>query len=457
MRSRVLVFKVAFIVFVGWSSSTFAQKKLTPAQKRLTDSLTKVLTGKADSVRHQLLVKLFNKNKIRSYNRAIIIGKRDLPLMKKLGTLEELANFYRDLGALECRAGEENAAIPFYREAGRIYKSLSQPATQAAVYEEFVKCSEARGDFKTAYRYELLSRKIRDSISNGISQKRYEDLLNKSTKENRTDDSLIALQREQLNELSQNSAVSEEYNKTLLIVVGSAFAVFFLLWIIYFAGRRKFKTRLLKERSMRQTDKKERLHITKDVHEMLGNELTKIHSLSEAVVGKTNSPEVKANAGAIRSITWQLLETTKDLVWQLNLENSTLVHLIDKIKEYSVEILEPTAIGVVGKYPEQIPDLAIQKVSYRNIFIVVKEVFLNIVKHSKAMNVSVTVVIANERLHITIKDDGLGFDRTYETGSGIAMMESRMRAIGGLVNIHSELNHGTSVNIDIGLIQIERK
>jgi signal transduction histidine kinase len=453
MSSRILI----LTILVACSFTAVAQKKLTPAQKKFSDSLTRVLTGKSDSLRYQVYVRLFNKNKAKSYNRAIIVGKRGLPFVRKLGTLEELAIFYRELASLECKFGEENAAAPYFRESARIYKSLNQPATQASVYEDFVKCSETKADFKTAYRYELLARKIRDSIYQNIETKKYDELLTRSEREKEVGDSTIAAQREKLDTLSSSSVQSAEYNKNIIMIVGSALAIFFLLTVVYFAGRRKFKSRLQQERAAKQVEKKERVQISKDVHEVLGEELLQINSLALTVVAKSKSDDTRQPAKSIADISANLMDSTRDLVWQLNLESSNLEALISKIREFSTEILEPTAIELVSRYPESIPPLFLQKVAFRNIYIVVKETFSNVVKHSRAMNASVTVAITNERLHITIKDDGLGFDRMYEKGRGIENMETRMRAIGGLVNIVSELNHGSTVNIDIGLIQIARK
>jgi signal transduction histidine kinase len=234
-------------------------------------------------------------------------------------------------------------------------------------------------------------------------------------------------------------------------------AVFFLLTVIFLAGRRKFKARLQQERSAKQIEKKERVQISKDIHEVLGEDLVQISTLAQTVLSAAKDENVRQPARSIADISANLMDATKDLVWQLNLESSNLETLISKIREFSIEILEPTSIELVSRYPESIPQLSVQKVSFRNIYIVVKETFSNIVRHSRAMNVSVTVAITNERLHITIKDDGLGFDRMFEKGRGIENMETRMRAIGGLVNIVSELNHGSTVNVDIGLIQIARK
>jgi signal transduction histidine kinase len=119
---------------------------------------------------------------------------------------------------------------------------------------------------------------------------------------------------------------------------------------------------------------------------------------------------------------------------------------------------DDSPIEVVGTYPAKVQELSIQRVSFHNMMMVVKEIFKNISKHSKAMNAAIAITIENDRLHITIVDDGLGFDRTVEIqGEGIRHMQNRMKTIGGLMNIISEPNNGTKVTIDIGLIQIARK
>src|SRR6476661_4530668 len=117
-RFVILIFFLFLVVEVS------AQKKLTPAQKKFTDSLNKALVGQADSTKHKILITLFEKNRNKSYNRAIIVGRKAIPFMRKTGDLEELAVFYLHMAQLECKFGEENASVPFYREAARIYKSL---------------------------------------------------------------------------------------------------------------------------------------------------------------------------------------------------------------------------------------------------------------------------------------------------------------------------------------------
>ena len=97
------IFIVVFILFLGFEG--FAQKKLTLAQRKFTDSVNRALVGQADSTRHKILTELFAKNRNRSYNRAIIVGKRALPFVRRAGDLQKLATHYLQLAQLECRFG----------------------------------------------------------------------------------------------------------------------------------------------------------------------------------------------------------------------------------------------------------------------------------------------------------------------------------------------------------------
>lgn len=450
------IFIAVIIIFVGFEG--FAQKKLTPAQKRFTDSVNKALVGQADSTRHKILIGLFERNRNRSYNRAIIVGKRALPFVRKAGDLQKLATHYLHLAQLECKFGEENASLPYYREAARIYKSLGQPLVVADVYDDLVECSAKKKDFEIAYRYRNMSRAIRDSINEETQTRKYNELLAKYKLETSEKDSKIEEQRQQLAVLNSNSRENYERNKQIILIEGIALGVLFIALIIVLVTRSKFRRNLIAERSARQTEKRERMQISKDIHDDLDTELSKITALSQTLVDRPGAPENRKSVFSIMEISNSLLTGMKDLMWQLNIENSTLENLITRIREYSSQVFENSPIDVVGTYPDKVQELFIQRVSFHNIMMVVKEVLTNISKHSKAMNAAIAITIENDRLHITISDDGVGYDRTLESiGDGIRHMHARMKTIGGLMNIISEPNSGTKVTIDIGLIQIARK
>lgn len=88
-------------------------------------------------------------------------------------------------------------------------------------------------------------------------------------------------------------------------------------------------------------------------------------------------------------------------------------------------------------------------------FRVVQEALANIRKHSNAANAWITVAIANERLSVTVRDDGQGFDAdlaAIPSGHfGLRGMRDRAEEFGGSLSIHSAPGSGTSVELQLPL------
>lgn len=68
---------------------------------------------------------------------------------------------------------------------------------------------------------------------------------------------------------------------------------------------------------------------------------------------------------------------------------------------------------------------------------VLKEAFTNIVKHSKASQIDFLVYQEQGNLHISLKDNGIGFKENAKMKSlGIKSMKKRIKKINGLLNIN---------------------
>ncbi len=86
---------------------------------------------------------------------------------------------------------------------------------------------------------------------------------------------------------------------------------------------------------------------------------------------------------------------------------------------------------------------------------IVQEALRNIWRHSEATKAEVIIEVGEERTTVTISDDGKGFDAEesqgfLETGKlGLAGMKERSRLLGGTLTIHSKLDSGTKVTLDI--------
>lgn len=80
------------------------------------------------------------------------------------------------------------------------------------------------------------------------------------------------------------------------------------------------------------------------------------------------------------------------------------------------------------------------------IFRILQEFFSNVIKHAGAKNLFVLLDYRGEALHITVRDDGVGFDRENEQGnSGMQTMQSRAALLKADFRLTSEPGKGTSL------------
>jgi two-component system sensor histidine kinase UhpB len=91
----------------------------------------------------------------------------------------------------------------------------------------------------------------------------------------------------------------------------------------------------------------------------------------------------------------------------------------------------------------------VELVAYR----VVQEALTNIVRHADASQAVVSAVLSEQSLHITIEDDGQGFNvddlfgsETPSVGLGLLGMQERVDAVGGKLDFHSEPGQGTTID-----------
>jgi signal transduction histidine kinase len=60
-----------------------------------------------------------------------------------------------------------------------------------------------------------------------------------------------------------------------------------------------------------------------------------------------------------------------------------------------------------------------------------------------------TLWLAGQSLHLTVKDSGIGFDPDERRGLGLVSMEERVRAVNGNLSVRSKPGDGTHVEVHI--------
>ncbi|HTP13416.1 MAG TPA: ATP-binding protein, partial [Bacteroidota bacterium] len=91
-----------------------------------------------------------------------------------------------------------------------------------------------------------------------------------------------------------------------------------------------------------------------------------------------------------------------------------------------------------------------------NLFRIVQESLNNILKHSHATELGVTLQKERDRVILRIEDNGCGFQQAdgrqgNRGGLGLSSMAERARILGGEIRIESNNGRGTSVLLTLPL------
>src|SRR5258705_4746634 len=87
------------------------------------------------------------------------------------------------------------------------------------------------------------------------------------------------------------------------------------------------------------------------------------------------------------------------------------------------------------------------------LFRIVQESFRNVIKHSGAREASVVLVGTRDAIHVSVSDNGRGFDvdsLKSKSGLGFISMKERLRLVGGAISVHSTAR-GTKIEVSVPL------
>ncbi len=81
-----------------------------------------------------------------------------------------------------------------------------------------------------------------------------------------------------------------------------------------------------------------------------------------------------------------------------------------------------------------------------------QEALRNVAKHAGRTHVRVSLIGTDSVLRLSIRDLGEGFDPSDGRGLGLISMEERARLVGGTFRISSALGEGTTVQVEVPLV-----
>jgi ligand-binding sensor domain-containing protein/signal transduction histidine kinase len=244
------------------------------------------------------------------------------------------------------------------------------------------------------------------------------------------------------------------------------FAVLLLAAMVaaIFGAVRRVVTRHLRKKleTLRQQRliERERERIARDIHDDLGAGLTQI--LLQSSLGRRAPPgQTAAHLEQISETAHELVGAMDEIVWAIDPENDTLDGLVTYVGKYFQEFVTRAQLRCRLDLPAQLPPWLVSAEIRHNLFLALKEVLNNVVKHAAATEVRLQLRTIPAGFCFVIKDDGRGLAASaaaggepsgrISSGHGLQNLVLRLEKIGGTCKITSAPGGGTEVELTVRL------
>ena len=183
---------------------------------------------------------------------------------------------------------------------------------------------------------------------------------------------------------------------------------------------------------------RERTRIAQDIHDELGANLTSISWFADRGRKHLADPAVAgAELEKIAATARESVQAMDGIVWALNQRNETLEHFADYLSHFATEFFRPTPINCQLEIPLQIPEIKMSTAARHHLFLAIKEALNNVVRHSGADEVWIRLKCEDERLTISVEDNGCGIGARHEKQGedGLANIHRRMTSLQATVSV----------------------
>lgn len=391
-----------------------------------------------------------------SYNRA-----KDLMIKDKLtSSLPELYGYY--IITYDSLKDYKNAK----RYANKLLEFTANDALgekQMASHYTIAQYEYKDKNYKAAYEHYLIYNQIKDSVKlDSVNQEmqKLEMLYNTEKKEKEI---------LKLTNLNNETELSLQRRRLLSYVLG---LIAILLVVALVSGYLFYKNKQLQAKNkekehhkalellkheqqakiynaMIESQEKERKRIAIELHDGLGGRLSAITLKLNNNMPKNMTKKAKETLVTFKSDIDDALIELRGIARNLMPETLARYGLHEALKDYCSGVQDENTKIVLQYFSDK------RKLSNSmalTIFRVVQELINNALKHAKASTILVQYIQEDDKIDITIEDNGIGFDTESldkKYSLGFTTLKTRVEYMNGTMDIQSLPNEGTTVNITI--------
>ncbi len=200
-----------------------------------------------------------------------------------------------------------------------------------------------------------------------------------------------------------------------------------------------------------QAQEDERRKIAKDLHDGVGRQISAISMNFQAFTRKIakDIPDLGKETEKIKSLIFDTSEEIRSISHQMMPRALTQLGLVDAMED-TIEISFKNS-GIQVEFSIHGMEERLSQEIETGIYRIAQELISNVIKHSGASIVIIELSRIDNKILLTVKDDGIGIKQADNRGIGITNITSRVNALNGSFTIEALPGKGTLAAIKISL------
>lgn len=387
------------------------------------------------------------------FPKALSYYEKAFKIRKIKNDLNGLAENYRFLADVYFEQKEYDKAIENYLASSKISEEINYTYLSQVNCDQLAISFEKIGDYKQALYYRNENQKFKDQLLDEQTNKTIAELEVQFDTEKKEKELAI----ETANVLQEKTKVRRRTS----ILIG----VLILLGLLLFIGiliYRQLKTKqellqkenqlkdIIAEEETKNKIFKERMRISRDLHDNIGSQLTFLISSMDNMKYITNEEKVKFKLTDLSAFTRVTISQLRDTIWAMNKDQLSIEDMQIRILSF-LESAKESTNDIAFNFENSIENSSFKftPIEGINLFRIVQESVNNSLKYASSTEIEVKMKEDDNFIVFSIEDNGNGFEKdAVKQGFGLRNMIARAKEINAVYELKSELGKGTKVTVE---------
>ncbi|WP_162897302.1 ATP-binding protein [Aquimarina sp. BL5] len=396
------------------------------------------------------------------------------------------ARLLDNLAYVQFLSGNDDGVLELFYKTLKIRDSLNDLVGLSTNNLHLAEYYQSKGNDSLAKEYALKVEEVAPIVNNNVELLQSYQLLSEvsdsetglayAQKHIKLNDSLIKEERSYVNKFAriqfeteekvqEIAAISRENQLLIFAILG--LSVLFLLGYVIFRQQQSNKELLFEQKQQQSNQEIYRLLLSQQLKLEEGRKMEQ-HRMSEelhdGVLGRLFGVRLsldginqRANDGFTESRN-VFIDELKSIEKEIRLISHDLgtdtlkpdVAYVDVVESLVSDLCTVHKMDFEFANDENIDWETIDDQKKVNLFRIIQESLQNIFKHAKAESVKISFDYVDDKINLTILDDGIGFKSSkVKRGIGLKNITSRVTQMNGVVDFISNQDSGTKVSVGI--------